>query len=256
MSLGRGRHLVLTFDAFGTLFYPRQPIGQQYAETARTYGLSGFTDQDVEENFRKDSLQVIHSTFSGLLPTSKTVSEGLVASLLHQFSSRDGYRLYDDVVPFFEQLRHWRDISSVSEQSPSKIQIGIISNSDDRIPAILASLGISVSDRRYGSGAVASTDHSDIGWVVMSYDVGIEKPDKGIFDAAKGLSTSFAESESEKLYIHVGDSIKEDYRGSLDAGWEGVLLDREGKHKDDIPEADRMTNLTSLTYRLMHSRCA
>ncbi|KAL8820481.1 MAG: hypothetical protein Q9223_001311 [Gallowayella weberi] len=223
MSLGRGRHLVLTFDAFGTLFYPRQPIGQQYAETARTYGLSGLTDQDVEENFRKGYPFDILWTFADI-----------------QDSIGGTGRLFAPSIFFKGRLSF----------------IGIISNSDDRIPAILASLGISVSDRRYGSGAVASTDHSDIGWVVMSYDVGIEKPDKGIFDAAKGLSTSFAESESEKLYIHVGDSIKEDYRGSLDAGWEGVLLDREGKHKDDIPEADRMTNLTSLTYRLMHSRCA
>lgn len=44
---------MLTFDAFGTLFYPRQTIGRLYAESARTHGLSGFTDQDVDASFRK-----------------------------------------------------------------------------------------------------------------------------------------------------------------------------------------------------------
>lgn len=52
MPISRNRHLVLTFDAFGTLFYPRRPIGQQYAEVARRHGLSGFTDQDVGIGFR------------------------------------------------------------------------------------------------------------------------------------------------------------------------------------------------------------
>ncbi|KAL8698769.1 MAG: hypothetical protein Q9224_001699 [Gallowayella concinna] len=274
MSFGRGRPLVLTFDAFGTLFHPCKPIGQQYAETARKHGLTGFTDQDLEASFRKafkyarkehsnygkavglDAnrwwANVIHSTFSGVLPTSNTVPEELVASLLHRFSSKDGYRLYDDVVPFFEHLRRWRDIPSVSRRSPSEIQIGIISNSDDRVPSILTSLGISVCDRRYGSRVIETTGHSDIGWVVLSYNVGIEKPDKRIFDAAREMSASFA--ESEKLYIHVGDSIEEDYRGGLEAGWKGVLLDREGRYKDDVPEADRMTDLTSLMHNLMHSR--
>ncbi len=53
MFSGRLRPLVLTLDAFGTLFHPRQPVGQQYAEVAHIHGLSGFTHQDVEASFRK-----------------------------------------------------------------------------------------------------------------------------------------------------------------------------------------------------------
>lgn len=44
---------MLTLDAFGTLFYPRQSIGRLYGEMARMHGLSGFTDQDVDVSFRK-----------------------------------------------------------------------------------------------------------------------------------------------------------------------------------------------------------
>lgn len=53
MSSSRVRPLVLTFDAFGTLFEPRQSIGQQYADAARTHGLTGLTNQHVEASFRK-----------------------------------------------------------------------------------------------------------------------------------------------------------------------------------------------------------
>ncbi|KAJ5628584.1 hypothetical protein N7490_010812 [Penicillium lividum] len=34
------RTLLLTFDAFDTLFHPRKPVPGQYASTAHEYGLS------------------------------------------------------------------------------------------------------------------------------------------------------------------------------------------------------------------------
>lgn len=52
MSSRHTRLLVLTFDAFGTIFRPRQPIGQQYADAAGAHGLKGFTSQNVEATFR------------------------------------------------------------------------------------------------------------------------------------------------------------------------------------------------------------
>ena len=45
--------LFLTFDAFGTLFTPREPIAKSYAITARKYGLSGFTDDEIALRFRE-----------------------------------------------------------------------------------------------------------------------------------------------------------------------------------------------------------
>lgn len=46
------RAIVLTVDAFGTLFTRREPIAKQYGYVARKHGLSGFTDEEVETNFR------------------------------------------------------------------------------------------------------------------------------------------------------------------------------------------------------------
>ena len=48
--------LLLTLDAFGTLFIPREPIAKQYGDVARRYGLTGFSNEDVNSSFRKGEL--------------------------------------------------------------------------------------------------------------------------------------------------------------------------------------------------------
>ncbi len=51
------RAIVLTVDAFGTLFTPREPIAKQYGHVARKHGLSGFTDADVGTSFRSGNAE-------------------------------------------------------------------------------------------------------------------------------------------------------------------------------------------------------
>ena len=46
------RHLLLYFDAFGTLFTPKCPIPQQYGDVARSLGHSGFTDDQLQSSFK------------------------------------------------------------------------------------------------------------------------------------------------------------------------------------------------------------
>lgn len=46
------RNLLICFDAFGTLFKPRYSIAQQYGDVARSFGLSGFTNEDVNSSFK------------------------------------------------------------------------------------------------------------------------------------------------------------------------------------------------------------
>lgn len=51
-QMSNSKRLILTFDAFGTLFTPREPIGKSYARIARKHGLGGFTDDQIESSFR------------------------------------------------------------------------------------------------------------------------------------------------------------------------------------------------------------
>lgn len=51
--LSRKKNLLLSFDAFGTLFTPKAPIATQYGETAKFYGLAGFTDDELNASFKR-----------------------------------------------------------------------------------------------------------------------------------------------------------------------------------------------------------
>lgn len=69
---------------------------------------------------------------------------------------------------------------------------------------------------------------------MLSYDVGVEKPDRRIFDAAvaslketlSGRDDQMQEETFEKLYV--GDSRVHDFSGAKGAGWNALLLDRDG----------------------------
>lgn len=41
-------NLLLCFDAFGTLFSPKGPVAQQYAEVARQCDFTGFSDKELQ----------------------------------------------------------------------------------------------------------------------------------------------------------------------------------------------------------------
>ena len=46
------RQIVISLDAFGTLFTPRETIAKSYADAARKFGLSGFTEEQLASRFR------------------------------------------------------------------------------------------------------------------------------------------------------------------------------------------------------------
>lgn len=50
------RNLLLCFDAFGTLFTPKRPIAKQYGEVARSLGLGGFSDEQLQASFKDGML--------------------------------------------------------------------------------------------------------------------------------------------------------------------------------------------------------
>ncbi|KAL9043068.1 MAG: hypothetical protein Q9180_000148 [Flavoplaca navasiana] len=153
-------------------------------------------------------------------------------------------------MPFFKQLHNWRSTSSASVSGLSLVQVGIISNSDgQRVRSILDSLGINVKEA--GDDGVTKKCY-DVDWVATSFDTGFEKPSHKIFDSAKAVNASSLGGECE--YLHVGDSLKEDYHAALEAGWQGVLIDRDGKYKGEIPEATRVANLPALMQRIKDSQ--
>jgi hypothetical protein len=115
-----------------------------------------------------------------------------------------------------------------------RIIVGLITNSDDRVPGILESFGITTGPSRAGVSypcpAEAGTNSTpDIDFAVMSYDVGHEKPDQRIFKAAEKIAAELLPESThvetiEKLYI--GDDVNKDYDGARSAGWHSLLVHR------------------------------
>ena len=179
-------------------------------------------------------MQVITATFQDLLPPSTSLPPQLVPELIHRFSSTEGYSLYPDVLPLFKLIRG---------KSPSwlweKTVVGIITNSDDRVPHILSSFGLRVGSRVFvedlGSRpkpAFSNHEMEDINFVVMSYDVGFEKPHQRIFKAAESILHDYATMEDTESFehLHVGDDMMKDVLGAQAAGWHALLLDRPGQY--------------------------
>lgn len=87
------------------------------------------------------------------------------------------------------------------------LRLGIISNWDSRLRGILDAHRLS----------------EQFDPIVVSCEVGIEKPGPGIFARAlEGLDLDPAEA------LHVGDDLLSDYEGAQGAGMRGVLLVRMG----------------------------
>lgn len=140
---------------------------------------------------------------------------------------------------FFLKLRQYKNEGGSPPYCGlyGKVVVGIITNSDDRVPGVLQSLGLKISDRRFNTSEhlpKSPTLEDDVDFVILSYDVGHEKPDSRIFDAATStLTDMLAHDEDgltadnfEKLYI--GDVLEKDFHGARAAGWHAFLLDRDG----------------------------
>lgn len=161
----------------------------------------------------------------------------LAPALLHRFATKDAYDTEPNLISALKSLRRKK-----SQLHFDKVVIGVVTNSDDRVPSILSSLGLDVSPLRYGTEVdpeeVAGQDY-DIDFHCMSYDVGVEKPDKLMFNAAElmlaeiiavrnGKSPAEARVDTDSWHkIHVGDEHAKDVVGAANAGWNSVLLDGE-----------------------------
>lgn len=100
--------------------------------------------------------------------------------------------------------------------------------------------------------ALNGIELSDVDFVISSYDVGHEKPSRKIYDAAKDLGRlGDAQTEHEK-YVHVGDDLGEDLEGAVQAGWKGLLLEREGRFAPWRPGITEncISSLLGLIYRI------
>lgn len=123
------------------------------------------------------------------------VSPFAAAELFHRFGRPEAWEVYPDVAPVLAALR------------ARGLRLAVVSNWDDRLPGLLAGLDLAPS----------------FAAVVHSSGVGVEKPDRRIFQAALDqLGVPAGEA------VHVGDGRLEDVEGALAAGMYAVQVARRG----------------------------
>lgn len=197
---------------------------------------------------------------------------GMVEALLDRFAGSEGYALYDDVLPFFRRLRK---LKAANKWTFNRIVVGVVSNSDDRVPAVLKSLGLTVGDMRADQdrssmelpgfeerstkddGAEAHdkdyADHNlevDIDMVITSYEAGEAKPHRLIFDVARRqalkISHPWLTPSTKFMSAHVGDSFDEDCKGAMNAGWDTYIIRGPSTPADIDADVEELRSLLSL----------
>uniref|UniRef100_A0A915JY20 Haloacid dehalogenase-like hydrolase domain-containing protein 3 n=1 Tax=Romanomermis culicivorax TaxID=13658 RepID=A0A915JY20_ROMCU len=248
---------LITFDAMNTLIHFRESVGAVYSKFGRSQGFSLLETEIVEKSFFK-----IYKRYSSNFPCFGN-GKNLSTRMSHRkwwtdvvkltfldaqdsILNSDDYasknvQIFDADSPqlaktanflynYFETLDPWildKHAKSILQYLRSKHYIlGVVSNYDSRLRKILHQYELS----HYFS------------IVVLSGEIGYEKPHGKIFDFAR-QSASIADAER---CLHVGDHVTKDYLGARQAGWEVFLIRYVNSLADNDDRVDKNHILENL----------
>ena len=208
---------VIFLDAVGTLFGVRGSVGQVYADLARQFGVEvapEVLDRAFYQSFKAarspafaatDPAEIQAEEFSWWLAIARHTFRQ--AGVLHQF--QDFAEFFAELYTHFATADPWfvyPDIpAALTRWQQQKIQLGILSNFDSRLYAVLAALDL---ERFFSS-------------ITISTEVGAAKPDPQIFHTALRKHSC-----SPDRAWHIGDRYDEDYQAARAVGMRGIWLRR------------------------------
>ncbi|MEP6821063.1 MAG: HAD-IA family hydrolase [Chthoniobacterales bacterium] len=217
-------HRVIFFDAAGTLFHLPKGVGYHYSLVGQRLGLH-LDAEAVDHAFSTTwkEMPVRPATGRPRVDDDKSWWRALVERVLDQCApdtkplDRETY--FEVVYTHFAEAGVWElfpEVIDVLEKLCGRYRLAVISNFDDRLRVILEQLGLS----RYFSS------------VVISSEVGADKPDPLIFQRALELSNVAAD-----VALHVGDDPVRDWQGAAAAKISIFKLDRSRNSlRDLLPE--------------------
>jgi putative hydrolase of the HAD superfamily len=212
---------VVFFDAAGTLFHLPLGVGHHYRQVALRFGCA-IAEDDIRGAFRAAWAEV-----KPRAPTREARGDddrgwwrelvGQVLDRCHVAAGamdRDAY--FAELYSEFTQPGVWElfpEVRAVLETLRDHYRLGIISNFDGRLRAILADLGIA--------------DYFQP--IVISSEVGADKPERWIFQRAVELA-----GVAPSAALHVGDDPALDWAGAESAGLRAFHLDRPANSLRDL----------------------
>jgi putative hydrolase of the HAD superfamily len=211
------------FDAAGTLIHLPRGVGWHYREVAARHGL------DLEE---KRLGVAFGEAFRNAVPRVATAGtrpdddKGWWRDVVRRvLAACDGNPEGPAFEPMFEELyAHFAkpgvwalypEVPAVLEALHGRYRLGIVSNFDRRLYPVLDHLGV----RRYFEK------------IVISSEVGVDKPDARIFTAAlSALGVSASET------VHAGDDPHQDWHAAAAAGLRVYRVHRPDTTLDGLVE--------------------
>ncbi|MBE9114457.1 HAD-IA family hydrolase [Lusitaniella coriacea LEGE 07157] len=211
---------VIFLDAVGTLFGVRGSVGEVYGAIARDFGVDLPCDrlnQAFSQSFKESKplsfpgMELIEipekefewwqaittATFEKIGARDRFSDFGAFFNKLYgHFATPAPWQVYQDILPVLDT---WRK---------EKIELGIISNFDSRLHAVLESLDLG----KYFQS------------ITISSCTGVAKPNTEIF----AIALAKHDCPPEQAW-HIGDSIEEDYRGAQAAGLKAIWLKRSDR---------------------------
>jgi putative hydrolase of the HAD superfamily len=209
---------VIFFDAAGTLFHVHGSVAAIYLRYAERHGFKKTEDSlmAIKAAFARAFTEAPPPVFAVHAPAAIKQSERLwwfdiVHNVFYRVGMFPGFDdFFEEVFQVFEQAETWRlypeSLAVLKALRDRQYELGIISNFDSRLFPILRGLGIA--------------DYFDT--VTISSLAHAAKPSGRIFQEA--LEKHAADAADA---MHIGDSLRDDVQGALNAGLAAVHLDRE-----------------------------
>lgn len=234
---------MIFFDAVGTLFGVRGNVGQIYGHVAQHYGVV-VEPQALDRAFYQAFQAAPPALFPKVGPQqlADLEQEWWRQIVIQTFAQVEGVdqgsfsdfeAFFREVFDLFATAQPWQIYTETFEVLQDLqgrgFQLGIISNFDSRLLAVLQSLGL---DPFFAS-------------VTISTQTGAAKPDRQVFQTAlEQAQISAAEA------LHVGDSFSMDYQGAKRAGlwalWLGRAPETQQRSSDEVPEQERISDLRGI----------
>ncbi|KAJ4810778.1 Haloacid dehalogenase-like hydrolase domain-containing protein 3 [Rhynchospora pubera] len=210
----------ITFDVTGTLIAYKGELGDYYCMAAKAAGKPCPDYKRMHEGFKTAYTDMAKKYpcfgFAAKIPNIEwwrtcvkdsfiragyeyddETFENIFKRIYASFGSSAPYSVFPDAQPFMRWLRQ------------KGVTVGIVSNAEYRYKdVILPALGLNKG--------------SEWDFGVFSGVVGIEKPDKKIYEIALEMAGNVTPEET----LHIGDSFRKDYLPARAVGMHAALLDR------------------------------
>ena len=220
---------LVTFDVTGTLLQFRTSVYEQYAQAGKKFGIAA-DPEILKSNFKEEWRRLSekhpnYGRFTGLLWEGWWVNMVKGTFKSYAKSHEDDVNISktaEYLLRHFQTSQAWV-VSKNAEDlleflKTSDVKLGIISNYDSRLHRILKALDI----------------NHYFDFVLTSYEVGCEKPDPRIFEAAL---KKVNEVNKEEI-IHIGDDVRLDYFGAKSMGWQALLYNPKIENSEGVDARD------------------